>query len=196
MSNQISRRDFLKLASMTGGGLALAVFLDGCAPPTLDEATAVGVTSMPTTRDPFDWAPNIYLKLDNQGVLTVMAFRSEMGQGIRTALAMLVADELDVEWNAVHIEQVPADARYGDQVTGGSQSISRSYQAVRTAGATARQMLVSAAAQAWSVDPAQCRTEAGFVIHPDGEKKSAYGDLAEAASKLEIPRDVKVKEKS
>ena len=197
MTNQISRRDFLKLASMTGSGLALAIFLDGCAPALEEEtATTVGVTPVPTVQGPFDWAPNIYLKLDNEGTLTVMAFRSEMGQGIRTALAMLVADELDMDWSAVRIEQVPADRRYGDQVTGGSLSISRSYQAVRKAGATVRQMLVSAAAQAWSVDAAQCRTEAGFVIHPDGMQKSAYGDLAEAASKLEIPRTVQLKEKS
>ena len=197
MTDQISRRDFLKLASITGGGLALAVFLDGCAPaPDEVIATAIDITPTTAAQGPFDWAPNIYLKLDNQGMLTVMAFRSEMGQGIRTALAMLVADELDVDWSAVRIEQVPADKRYGDQVTGGSLSISRSYQAVRNAGAAARQMLVSAAAQAWSVDPAQCQTEVGFVIHPDGETKFAYGDLAEAASKLEIPRDVKVKEKS
>jgi len=197
MKDQISRRDFLKLASVTGGGLALAVFLDGCAPaPDEVIATAIGITPTKTAQGPFDWAPNIYLKMDHQGVLTVMAFRSEMGQGIRTALAMLVADELDMDWSAVRIEQIPADRRYGDQVTGGSLSISRSHQAVRNAGAAARQMLVSAAAQAWSVDAAHCQTESGFVIHPDGEKKSAYGDLVEAASKLEIPRTVQLKEKS
>ena len=198
MKEQISRRDFIKLASVMGGGLTLAVLLEACVPEVLDEATVTveSHTPTPAPREPFDWAPNIYLHLDHQGILTVMAFRSEMGQGIRTALAMLIADEMDVEWENVRIEQVPADNHYGNQVTGGSLSIANSYNTVRTAGATARQMLVSAAAQAWSLDPAECQTEAGFVLHPDGVQKIGYGDLVEAASELKRPRDVRVKERS
>ena len=198
MKNQVSRRDFIKLASVMGGGLTLAVFLEACSPEMPDEATptAIANTSTPTPPEPFDWVPNIYLHMDHQGILTVMAFRSEMGQGIRTALAMLIADELDVAWDNVRIEQVPADYLYGDQVTGGSLSISNSYNRVRQAGATARQMLVSAAAHAWSLDPAECQTEAGFVLHPDGEQKIAYGNLVQTASELEPPSDVQVKEKS
>ena len=198
MKEQLSRRDFIKMASVMGGGLTLAILLEACAPEMPNEATATveAHTPTPAPREPFDWAPNVYLHLDHQGILTVMAFRSEMGQGIRTALAMLIADEMDVEWDHVRIEQVPADIRYGDQVTGGSLSIANSYNTVRRAGATARQLLVSAAAQAWSLDPAECQTEAGFVLHPDGVQKIAYGDLVETASEVAPPSRVQIKERS
>ena len=198
MKEQVSRRDFIKLAGLMSGGLTLAVLLEACVPELLDELPPTSVPNTPATEapDPFDWAPNLYLHLDHEGILTVMAFRSEMGQGIRTALAMLIADEMDVAWENVRIEQVPADRRYGDQVTGGSLSITNSYVIVRRAGATARQMLVSAAAEVWLLDPEQCQTEAGFVIHPDGEQKIAYGELVEAASELKPPSRVQVKEKS
>jgi len=194
--SQLSRRDFLKLTGMAGAGLVLAIYLDACASATPEVALVTPTDSTPVPSLPFDWAPNIYLKLDNQGVLTVIAFRSEMGQGIRTALAMLAADELDVEWSAVRIEQAPADARYGDQVTGGSVSVSRCYDIMRRAGAVARQMLVNAAAQAWGVEADQCQTEAGRVIHPDGQQTLAYGDLVETAATLEVPTDVQVKDES
>jgi isoquinoline 1-oxidoreductase beta subunit len=195
---QLSRRDFLKLAGTTGAGLVLAVYLEACAPASATpEVVLVAPTdSTPTDRPPFDWAPNIYLNLDNNSNLTVTAFRSEMGQGIRTALAMLVADELDVDWSAVRIVQAPADSKYGNQVTGGSVSIRNYYDGMRKAGATARQMLVEAAAQAWGVKADACRTEAGYVIHPDGNQKLAYGDLVESAADLKVPRDVQLKDKS
>ena len=119
-----------------------------------------------------------------------------MGQGIRTALAMIVADELDIEWSNVRIVQADADPRYVDQFTGGSQSIASYYGVMRNAGAKVRQYLVMAAANVWSVDPAQCTTEAGFIIHPDGTQKLFYGDLVQAASKLERPKNIKPKEPS
>ena len=140
--------------------------------------------------------PNIYLKVDSRGILTVTAFRSEMGQGIRTALAMLAAEELDIDWANVRIEQAPADRQYGDQQTGGSVSVSDYYTTLRSAGAAARQMLIAAASQLWDADPAQCTTKPGLVIHPDGQQELAYGELVEAAAKLEVPASVKLKEKS
>ncbi len=193
---QLSRRDFLKLASTTGASLVLAIYLDACAPATPEIALVTPTDSTPAPRPPFDWEPNIYLKLDNNGILTVIAFRSEMGQGIRTALAMLVADELDIDWGNVRIEQAPADSKYGDQVTGGSQSISSYYGNMRSAGAVARQMLVNAAAQAWGVEAGSCQTEAGHVIHPDGGQKLAYAELVESAASLDVPKGVEVKEQS
>ena len=199
MNSQINRRDFLKLVAVSTGGLVLAVYLDGCAPltSTPQPVTATQIPFTPTPQPPAEWSPNIYLKIDSNGILTVTAFRSEMGQGIRTALAMLAADELDVDWSNVRIEQAPADPRYGDQMTGGSVSISGSSGAVRRAGAVARQMLVNAAAQTWGVDAAQCKTAHGQVIHPDGEQKLAYGSLVEAAAKLEIPQGlITLKEKA
>jgi isoquinoline 1-oxidoreductase beta subunit len=193
---QLSRRDFLKLAGTTSAGLVLAVYLDACVPATPEIALVTPTDSIPTPLPSSGWEPNIYLKLDKEGILTVIAFRSEMGQGIRTALAMLVADEMDVDWENVRIEQALADSKYGSQLTGGSQSISSYYDVVRSAGATARQMLVEAAAQVWDVEAGDCRTEAGHVLHPDGGQKIAYGDLVEAAASLDVPQGVKVKEQS
>ena len=193
---QLTRRDFLRLAGTAGAGLAFSVYLDACAPaadpPELAPVfpTDAGPTPIPS----FEWEPNIYLKIDQKGTLTVTAFRSEMGQGIRTAIAMLIADELDMEWSSVQIEQAPADARYGDQVTGGSQSIRAHYDSLRKAGATARQMLVNAAAQTWGVAADGCETEAGQVIHPDGEQKLAYGQLVQTAAEMDVPGDVELKD--
>jgi len=194
----LSRRDFLKLAGTTSGGLVLAIYLDACAPATTtpEIVLATPTDTTPTPRLPFEWEPNIYLMLDNNGNLTVIAFRSEMGQGIRTALAMLAADELDVDWSAVRIVQAPADSKYGNQVTGGSLSIRYYYEGMRKAGAVARQMLMDAAAQFWGVEADGCRTEAGYVIHLDGSQKLAYGDLVEVAASLDVPTDVKIKDES
>jgi isoquinoline 1-oxidoreductase beta subunit len=198
VKTQLTRRDFIKLVGAAGGGLVLAVYLDACASESPIPATATFAPPRPTStsQPPVEWVPNLYLKLDQGGLLTIYAFRSEMGQGIRTAIAMLVAEELDADWNSVRIEQAPADSKYGDQLTGGSVSISTYYSGLRLAGAAARQMLIEAAAGVWDVDAAQCKAETGFVIHPDGQQRISYGDLAEAASKLELPKAVKVKDKS
>jgi isoquinoline 1-oxidoreductase beta subunit len=111
-----------------------------------------------------------------------------MGQGIRTAIAMILAEELDADWSAVRIEQSPTDAAYGNQVTGGSASVSDHYTALRRAGASARHMLITAAALRWDVEMDSCRTESGWVIHPDGDQRLAYGDLVAAAAELPLPR--------
>lgn len=195
MNNKISRRDFLKLSGLAGGGLVVAIYLESCASGTA-MPTIVSVTPEETTTPPplFGWQPAAYIQLDQNDTLTFTAFRSEMGQGIRTALAMLVAEELDVDWSSVRIVQADADSRFWDQHTGGSVSVSTYYSFMRQAGATARQMLVEAAAELWDVDPAQCETDAGFVIHPSREKKSSCGELVEAASKIQSPKQVSPKE--
>jgi isoquinoline 1-oxidoreductase beta subunit len=196
MKNQLTRRDFIKLVGAAGGGLVLAVSLDACAAETPLPATVTPLSPTSTPRPPFDWSPHFYLKMDREGILTIYAFRSEMGQGIRTAIAMLIAEELDVDWSSVRIEQAPTDPKYGDQLTGGSVSVTNYYSALRRAGATARQMLVEAAAGAWDVDPAGCRTEAGVVIHPDGRQKISYGDLVEKAAGVDLSREIKLKDAS
>lgn len=210
--NKMSRRDFIKLASMGTSALVLAIYLDGCAPAqtevpanilptntplelsTPSNAPTASETQTSTPTPSFTWAPDIYVKLDSNGVLTVTNCRSEMGQGTRTALAMLTADELDVAWNNVRVEQANADSRYGDQQTGGSQSVSQFYNVMRKAGAKARKMLVDAAAQTWNVDAAKCNTEPGFVVHPDGVQKLAYGALVEKASVLKLPASAPLKD--
>jgi isoquinoline 1-oxidoreductase beta subunit len=190
-TKKLNRRDFLKLAASAGGGLVLALYLDSCSFPHLNLPPD---TSTDPASQPGSLTPNLYVKIDSQGLLTVTAFRTEMGQGIRTALAMLAAEELDMAWENVRIEQATADRRYGDQRTGGSVSISTYYSGMRTAGATARQMLIEAAAKQWGVQAGDCATEPGFVIHPKGGKKLAYGDLVEAAAKLSPPLGVKTKD--
>jgi isoquinoline 1-oxidoreductase beta subunit len=182
----ISRREFIKVSVLAGAGLMIGVYLPGCKPsPTpAPEPTA--------TPKPTDWLkPNIYLNVDTNGLVTITAFRSEMGQGIRTAIAMIVAEDLDVDWSNVRIEQAPADPAYGDQVTGGSVSISDHYFPLRLAGAAARQMLVTAAAQTWDVEPESCRTESGWVIHPDGDQRLPYGELVTTAATLPVPDPIR-----
>jgi isoquinoline 1-oxidoreductase beta subunit len=196
MKSQLTRRDFIKLMSTTGGALVFAVYLDACASDAPIPATVTPVSLTSTPRPPFDWSPSLYLKMDRDGILTVYAFRSEMGQGIRTAIAMLIAEELDVDWSSVRIEQAITDRKYGDQLTGGSVSVSTHYSGLRLAGAVARQMLVEAAADVLDVDAAQCKTEAGFVTHPETGQKIAYGELVEVAAQREVPNRSTIKETS
>lgn len=158
--------------------------------PDLSTATpAPTETPAPTvTPSPTAWLdPNIFVKIDNRGIVTITAHRSEMGQGIRTALAMIVAEELDADWSKVRVEQALADRRYGSQDTHGSLSIIESYAILRDAGAAARLMLLSAAAKLWEVEPSACFTENGMVIHqPDG-RRLVYGELVETAATLPVP---------
>jgi isoquinoline 1-oxidoreductase beta subunit len=195
---RLSRRDFLKLVGTSGKGLVLAVYLEACTPETdtPEVAPTTPIAATPTPHPPFVWQPNVQLTVDNHGTLTVITFRSEMGQGIRTALAMLVADEMDIEWENVRIEQALADPRFGNQITGGSRSISTYYKSMRMAGATARQMLIDAASQVWGVEADGCRTEVGHVVHPDGQQKLAYGDLVEIAANLDLPQKFDLKEEA
>ena len=208
----LSRRDFLKVSVAGGVGLTVAVSLAGCdtqpaptagplpsstaVPTPLASPTAADTPSPTATPEPAAWEPNIYLTVDPAGMVTIRAFRSEMGQGIRTAIAMIVAEELDAAWEQVRIVQVGAAPAYGDQVTGGSVSVSSHYERLRQAGAMARDVLVSAAAHTWDVDKAACRTEGGEVIHPDGEQRLAYGALVDVAAGLPLPSpgDVQVKD--
>jgi isoquinoline 1-oxidoreductase beta subunit len=183
MSPALSRRDFLKLSAVGGGGLVIGLSLAGCTPgkegpsPSSTPPSGAGTT----------FAPNAYLEVDGDGTVTITAFRAEMGQGVRTAIAMIVAEELDADWSSVRVVQAGADPDYGDQVTGGSVSISDNFTTLRQAGGFARLLLVRAAAARWSVDAGSCRTEAGTVIHPDGEQRLSYGELAAAAAKLPQP---------
>ena len=188
---RLNRRDFLKVIGTAGASLVIGIYLAGCDQkdepefqegPSDSQATAYA--ELPS--DSY-FTPNIYLTIDRTNRLTVTAFRSEMGQGIRTALAMMIADELDMPWENVIIEQAPADPTYGDQVTGGSASISSSNLIVRQAGASARWMLIQSAAQQWDVEAVNCKTDAGFVVHPDGQQKLSYGELVGAASQQDLP---------
>jgi isoquinoline 1-oxidoreductase beta subunit len=142
--------------------------------------------------------PNVYLAIDTDGTAYVIAHRSEMGSGSRTALPRIVADELDADWARVKIVQAIGDEKYGDQDTDGSHSVRSFFETLRESGATARLMLVRAAAAQWGVPAAECATEMHAVVHKPSGKKLGYGELAAAAAKLEVPKkeDVKLKARS
>jgi isoquinoline 1-oxidoreductase beta subunit len=182
---KLSRRDVLKTGAAMGGGLVLAWYL-----PFPQQAEAVG--------HPDTFAPNAFLRVGKDGTVTIIDNKSEMGQGIYTSLPMIVAEELDCDWQKVRVEPAPVDPAYnhtqfGSQVTGGSTSIRTEWERLALAGATARAMLIQAAAQTWHADPAGCRTENGQVIHPDG-RRLGYGKLTARATKLAVPDLVKLKD--
>src|SRR5580700_6873216 len=137
--------------------------------------------------------PSVYLAIDTDGTVYVIAHRSEMGNGVRTSLPRIVADELDADWARVKVVQATGDEKYGDQDTDGSHSVVSFFVPLREAGGTARLMLMQAAAAKWNVPVAECSTDSGYVIHKASGKKAGYGELAEAASKLEVPKKEEIK---
>src|SRR3989442_11259525 len=142
--------------------------------------------------------PNVYLAIDTDGTAYIIAHRSEMGSGSRTAVPRILADELDADWARVKIVQATRDEKYGDQDTDGSHSVRSFFDTLREAGATARLMLVRAAAAQWGVPASECITNAHIVEHKASGKKLGYGELATAAAKLDVPKkeDVKLKARS
>ncbi|HMA09220.1 MAG TPA: molybdopterin cofactor-binding domain-containing protein, partial [Ramlibacter sp.] len=182
--NDPSRRDFLK----TGGAAALVVGF------ALPGATGRALAANPTSA----FSPNAYLRITPDGRVTVVCGSAEMGQGVLTAIPMLLAEELDADWNKVSVEQAPVDKAYanpmfGIQVTGGSTTVRAHWEPLRKAGAAAREMLVAAAAAQWKVDAASLRTENGQVIAANG-KKLGYGALVAAASTQAVPSNPKLKD--
>jgi len=181
-----SRRDFLKVSA--SGALLLGFGL-----PARGE-----IRDTLTTGAPF--APNAFLRIDRAGKVTFVMPMIEMGQGTYTSLPMLIAEELEVDVGKVAIEHSPPDDKVyvnplvGIQMTGGSTAIRAMYVPLRTAGATARVMLVTAAAQRWNVDPSACRAQNGAVVHTASGRKLAYGQLVDAAAKLPVPEKVALKE--
>jgi isoquinoline 1-oxidoreductase beta subunit len=142
--------------------------------------------------------PSVYLGIDPDGTVWIVASRSEMGTTSRTTLPLVVADELDADWKRVKIEQAIGDKRYGDQNTDGSHSIRSFYNAMREAGATARFMMIQAAAKQWGVPAGECETDLHVVVHRATSRKAGYGELASAAAKLPVPpkEELKLKPKS
>lgn len=184
----ISRRDFLKVSTAAGAGLVIGIYLSGCraeesADPRLTETStsAPEATAQPT----IEVEPNAYLRIDSNGIVTITVHKPELGQGVRTALPMIIAEELGADWTNIRLEQAPADNRFGNQVTGGSLSISDSYVILRRAGAMARTLLVAAAAEVWDVERETCTVENGEVIHEPSDRRAPFGQLVETASSLE-----------
>src|SRR6202521_2230082 len=140
--------------------------------------------------------PSVYLAIDTDGTVYVIAHRSEMGNGVRTSLPRIVADELDADWARVKVVQATGDEKYGDQDTDGSHSVRSFFDTLREAGATARLMLVRAAAAQWGVPASECTTSPHMVVHKASGKKLGYGELAATAAKLEVPKKEELKLKA
>ncbi len=184
ISPVLNRRTFIKVAAAAGGGLVLSFSLP------VKQAIAFDADE----KEPF--APNAWLRISGDGTITVTVARSEMGQGVWTALPMIVAEELEADWSTIRVEQADAHpSRYGSQSTGGSFSVRGSWMNLRNAGATAREMLISAAAQQWGVARSSCKALKGAVHHTSG-KTLSYGTLASMAATIPVPHSVKLKDDS
>src|SRR5215831_441511 len=142
--------------------------------------------------------PDLFLAIDPDGTVTIVAHRSEMGCGSRTALPLVVADELDADWSRVKIDQAIGDPKYGDQDTDGSHSVRSFFDLMRQVGATGRAMLIGAAATQWNVPAKECTTEPSFVVHKASGRKLSYGALAATAASLPVPKkeEVPLKQRS
>jgi isoquinoline 1-oxidoreductase subunit beta len=171
----LNRRSFLKVSALAGGGFALGLYT-----PQWLEAQAPQPTS--------DLKPTAFLEIAPDNTVTIKARGPEIGQGIKTMLPMLIAEELDVDWKQVVIEQADLDeATYGSQSAGGSMSTPKAWEPLRRVGAAGRQMLIATAAQSWSVPVSECTTKSGCVLHAASGKSAQYGELAAKAATLPCP---------
>lgn len=192
VKTQLGRRAFIKNTGLAGGGLVLGFSFFNSCKPKVAEAVAMELEM------PKEWYEiNGYLKIGDNGVVTIMSPNPEIGQNVRTSMPMIVADELEIDWNNVVVEQAPLNTNlYSWQVAGGSRSISSSWQNLRMAGATARQMLKQAAANTWQVPVNEITAVAGFLKHEASGKSAGYGEMASVAAELEVPEEIELKEHS
>lgn len=187
IKTSIGRRSFLKTSALAGGGFMLSFsWLAGCK-PTPD-----------TVELPKEWFElNGFLKIGENGLVTIMSPNPEIGQNVKTSMPMLVAEELDVDWKNVIVEQAPLNtAVFTRQLAGGSQSINQGWKSLRMAGATARRMLREAAAKSWQVPVDEITTEASMLYHKASGKSASYGEMASAAVSIEVPKEVELKSNS
>jgi isoquinoline 1-oxidoreductase beta subunit len=186
VSQHVSRRGFLHGALVSGVFVLSARFI----PEPLWAAEGEAATPA--------FEPSLWMSIAADGTVTIVAHRSEMGCGSRTALPLVVADELDADWSKVKIEQAIGDPKYGEQDTDGSHSVRSNFDLMRQVGATGRVMLISAAAAQWGVFPSDCTTEPHFIVHRASGRKLGYGEVAAAAAKLPVPKkeDVPLKSRS
>lgn len=187
----LNRRGFLKGLAGTGAFVLSIRYLPGL----VIQNESLTYT---TQADLATFHPNVFVGINTDGTVFIVAHRSEMGTVIRTSLPLVVADELDADWKRVTIDQAIGDPRYGDQNTDGSHSIRSFFDVMRLSGATARLMLIQAAAQRWGVPATECKTDLHVVMHPASGRRLGYGELAGAAAKLPVPKkeDVQLKPKS
>jgi isoquinoline 1-oxidoreductase subunit beta len=183
----LSRRQFMQVGAALSGGLVLHFSLAGCGGPVTEHGDGL-------------FAPSAFIRIDRDGGVTLVMHKVEMGQGTYTSMPMLIAEELEVDLDRVRLEHAPPnDALYsepllGVQETGGSTSVRGNWERLRRAGATAREMLIAAAAETWSVDPHSCHASDGKVLHSPTGRIASYGELVDRAATAPAPRDVALKD--
>src|SRR5215467_10678675 len=181
ITKPIDRRSFLRVTALAGGGLMIGLY-------TKEEAVAQrGGAPAPAP------TPSTYITINPDNTFTIIAKNPETGQGIRNALPMIIADELDVDWKQVKIQQADFDAKYGSQIEGGSTAIPSNYNTMRQVGAAGRGLMVAAAAQTWNVPEAELTTGSGVVTHAASRRTATYASLAAKAATLTPPTGAAIK---
>jgi CO/xanthine dehydrogenase Mo-binding subunit len=175
--SRLSRREFVAAGIAAGTGLVVGFYLPRAGRSTKEV-----------------FSPNAYLRITPDNKITIVVARSEMGQGVRTALPMILAEELEADWKQIEIEQAGASTLYGDQTTGGSASVKTTWDPMRKAGAAAREMLISAAALTWGVPRSSCAAVEGSILHGASKRRLSYGALVAKAATLPIPTDAPLKQ--
>src|SRR6266566_1072845 len=173
----VTRREFLHTGAAAGASLVIGFYL-----PPLERRGA-----------PAPFKANAWIEITPDGAVTIWTGRSEMGQGVKTAMPMIVAEELEADWSRVTVAQADADPAYGDQFTVGSRSVRSGFEPLRQAGAAAREVLIGAAALTWKVPREGCRARNGMVEHVATGRRLGYGDLAGLAATLPVPADPPLK---
>ena len=185
-----SRRSFLKASALSGGGFMLGISFLSSFKPLGKSLEATEITNLPLDFNEL----NGFVKITADNIIKIMSPNPEGGQGIKTAMPMIVAEELDVDFSKIIIEQADLDTKhFTRQFIGGSQAIHQGWQSLRTAGATARQMLREAAAKTWNVPVEEISTELGVLYHKSSGKTAKYGEMATAAAQIPVPKDVTLK---
>jgi isoquinoline 1-oxidoreductase subunit beta len=182
---KVNRRDFLRSTATASAGALVLAFKLPCTMPA---------RSRPQPLEDKGFTPNAYLKLNADGRVTVWVTKSEMGQGVRTSLPMILAEELEADWSSIEVAQASPGPAFKSLRTAGSWSIGGNWRVLRQAGATAREMLISAAANIWKVERSGCRAERGAVIHTATGRRILYGALTEEAARLPVPAEVPLKD--
>lgn len=181
MESEISRRSFIKVSAIAGSGMLLSF-------------TFLNTNEQKEELDEISYNLNAYIKISSDNTITIMAPNPEIGQGVKTSLPLIIAEELCVDLETIKVEIAPLDNVYGSQVAGGSGAVRGRFVPLRQVGATAREMLISAAAKKWNVSVDDCKAEKGTVVHKSSGKIATYGELASIAATLEVPQNPKLKD--
>jgi len=182
MAIELNRREFLKVGAAAGGGLLVALYVPGVWEAGVAEAEAAEA-----------FEPNVFITVARDGAVTIMAKNPEIGQGVRTSLPMIVAEELEVDWERVRVVQADFNPAFGPQ-SGGSTGVNINWKRLRTAGAAARELLIAAAAARWGVEPSSCKARSGAVVHDETGRTLPYGDLVDDAAGMNAPEEPPLKD--